>query len=100
MGYRHGEEVAMPWREICPMEERARFIIECVRGGLTMTALCRKYGISRKTAYKWWERFEAEGSVRLADRSRACHAHPNATAPAVRTPPIPAPHTRPRLCAR
>ena len=75
----------MPWREICPMEERARFIIECVRGELTMTALCRQYGISRKTAYKWWDRFEAEGSVRLADRSRACHSHPNATAPEVVT---------------
>ena len=75
----------MPWREICPMEERAQFIIECIRGDLSMTALCRKYGISRKTAYKWWDRFEAEGSVRLADRSRACHSHPNATAPEVIT---------------
>jgi transposase InsO family protein len=67
------------------MEERARFLIECVRGELPMTALCRKYGISRKTAYKWWTRFQAEGAVRLADRSRASHAHPNATAPEVVT---------------
>ena len=75
----------MPWKEICPMEERAQFIVECIREELSMTALCRKYGISRKTAYKWWDRFEAEGTVRLADRSRACHSHPNATAPEVVT---------------
>lgn len=75
----------MPWREVCPMEERAQFIIECVRGDVSVTALCRKYGISRKTAYTWWARFEAEGSVRLADRSRARHSHPNATPPEVVT---------------
>jgi transposase InsO family protein len=80
MGIRSGEEeLAMPWKEICPMEERARFIIECLRAELSMTALCRQYGLSRKTAYKWWGRFEAEGRVQLADRSRACLSHPNAT---------------------
>ena len=90
----------MPWKEVCPMEERARFIVECVRGELSMTALCRKYGISRKTAYKWWRRFEAEGTVRLVDRSRACHAHPNATAPEVITLLIAARKRRPSWGAR
>jgi transposase-like protein len=75
----------MPWREICPMEERARFIVECLRGELSMTALCRQYSISRKTGYKWWDRFEAEGRGQLADRTRACRSHPNATPPEVVT---------------
>jgi transposase InsO family protein len=50
-----------------------------------MTALSRKYGISRKTAYKWWSRFETAGCVHVADRGRACRTHPNATPPAVVT---------------
>ena len=41
----------MPWREICPVEQRAEFIIECLRSELPMSALCRKYEISRKTGY-------------------------------------------------
>ena len=27
----------MPWKEVCPMDERARFIVECLRGELTMS---------------------------------------------------------------
>jgi putative transposase len=75
----------MPWRESCPMDERAQFIIECLRGERSMSELSRLYGISRKTAYKWWARFEAEGSMRLADRGRAPHGHPNATPPEIVT---------------
>jgi transposase InsO family protein len=73
------EEVGMPWREICPMDQRAAFIVECLRGELAMSELCRKYEISRKTGYKWWRRIELDGRVDLADRSHAAHWHPNAT---------------------
>jgi transposase InsO family protein len=69
----------MPWKEIGPMDERARFIVECLRGELTMSELCQKYEVSRKTGYKWWARFAAEGRGDLADRSHAARAHPNAT---------------------
>ncbi len=65
------------------MTERAQFIVDCVRGELSMSALCRKYEISRKTGYKWWERFVAEGQLGLGDRSRRCQTHPNATPEAV-----------------
>jgi len=68
----------MPWREVCPMDERARFIGECLQGELTMSELCRKYEISRKTGYKWWTRFEGDGPATLADRSHAAQRHPNA----------------------
>ena len=47
----------MPWKETCPMDERVEFIVECLRGELSMSELCRKYEISRKTGYKWVERF-------------------------------------------
>ena len=69
----------MPWKETRPMDERARFIVECVRGELTMAELCRRYEISRKTGYKWWERFQLERHLELRDRSRANRDHPNAT---------------------
>jgi len=36
-----------------------------------MSELCDRYGISRKTGYKWPHRFEAEGAEGLVDRSRA-----------------------------
>ena len=61
----------MPWRETSPMEERIRFVKDCRSGLYEMSELCDRYGISRKTGYKWLRRFEAEGSGGLADRSRA-----------------------------
>jgi transposase InsO family protein len=42
-----------------------------------MTELCARYGISRKTGYKWLERFEAEGKAGLKDRSHAPHHCPH-----------------------
>ena len=40
-------------------------------GGPGLTELAARYGISRKTAYKWVGRYEAEGAVGLVERSRA-----------------------------
>jgi transposase InsO family protein len=47
---------------------------------MSMTELCEAYGISRKTGYKWVERFFAGGLPALADRSRAPHHRPHAVA--------------------
>lgn len=57
----------MPWKEKTVMEQRKEFIeqaAECTN----FSALCREYGISRKTGYKWLNRFREDGSV--SDRSR------------------------------
>ena len=67
----------MPWKETSPMEERRRFIEDRRHGLYTMSELCARYGISRKTGYKWLERFEAEGRKGLTDRSRAPHHCPH-----------------------
>src|SRR5262249_41966093 len=48
-------------------------------GQVSMAELCRAFGISRKTAYKWWSRFEANGVAGLSDRSRARLTQANAT---------------------
>jgi transposase InsO family protein len=67
----------MPWLETAPMEQRERFIRDERLALYTMTELCDRYGVSRKTGYKWLERFDAGGRAGLGDRSRAPHQCPH-----------------------
>jgi putative transposase len=71
----------MPWQERSSMQERAKFIGDHQDGYYTMTELCSRYGISRKTGYKWLERFQEEGRGGLHDRSRAPHHCPHRIKP-------------------
>jgi putative transposase len=71
----------MPWRETWPMEQRLDFVREYETELFTMTELAAHYGISRKTAYKWVELYDAEGALGLRDRSRRPHHSPQATDP-------------------
>jgi len=71
----------MPWLETSPMEERMDFVREYASGVFTMTELTAEYGISRKTGYKWLDRYDAEGVLGLQDRSRRPSASPQATDP-------------------
>jgi transposase InsO family protein len=59
------------------MEERKQFIDDQRLGLYDMKELCARYGVSRKTGYKWLERFEEEGRRGLANRSRAPHRCPH-----------------------
>src|SRR5882724_4720160 len=68
----------MAWKETHAMDERMRFIGEWLSGGLSMAELCRSFGVSRKTGYKYIERYRSEGPLGLEDRRRAPHHHPNA----------------------
>ena len=65
----------MPWRETCQMDERTQFIARVLAGEDEMTALCREYGISRKTGYKWLWRYRGEGVAGLRERSHAAVRH-------------------------
>lgn len=56
-------------------DERLKFIAAHQRGDETMTELCARFGISRKTGYKLVTRYEEEGPRGLLDRSRAPHSH-------------------------
>jgi transposase InsO family protein len=58
------------------MEQRIQFVIEVLDGTYTMSELCRAYSISRKTGYKWLDRYTQGGLAALHDRSRAPHSHP------------------------
>lgn len=68
----------MPWKESNALEQRKAFITEWSKGGRSITELSRFFEISRKTAYKWLERFELGGRAGLADRSRAPQHSPQA----------------------
>ena len=66
------------------MDQRVAFIAEWLRAERTMTELAERYQISRKTAYKWVDRYEADPAAGLGDRSRAPKAHGRAMADPIR----------------
>jgi transposase InsO family protein len=73
----------MPWLETDPMDQRLQFITDYQRGLYSMTELCARYAISRKTGYACLERYAAHGRAGLAPRSRAPHTCPHRIAAAL-----------------
>jgi putative transposase len=67
----------MPWLDASPMTERQRFITDYEGGLFTMTELCERYAVSRKTGYKWLRRYAEHGRQGLGDQSRAPHRCPH-----------------------
>lgn len=61
------------------MDERRKFVREHRRQAVSMSELCSRFGISRRTGYKWLARFDELGEPGLSDRSRAPAKHPNTT---------------------
>lgn len=60
----------MPWKETCVMDSKVEFVMRALREGQPFGELCTEYGISRKTGYKWKERFLQDGLTGLQDLSR------------------------------
>jgi transposase InsO family protein len=52
------------------MEQKAEFIQQLRAGGVNRRELCRAWGVSPKTAYKWLARYEASGHEGLVEISR------------------------------
>lgn len=74
----------MPWLETDVRDQRIQFVLAVRRGTAPVSAVCRAFGISRTTGYKWLRREAAAGSVAaLADRSRRPHHSPHRTPAAV-----------------
>ncbi len=69
----------MPWKETCPLLERMKFVLEWRKGEESRRELCRRYGISPTTGYKWASRFDPTDPSTLRDRSRAPRNSPHAT---------------------
>src|SRR3989442_3015697 len=51
----------MPWEERSLMDVRLRFVQDVHRPGWSIAEVCRRYQVSRKTGYKWLERFAKAG---------------------------------------
>jgi len=60
----------VPWKVIDVVNERMRFVLR-LEDGERMSELCREFGISRKTGYKIYSRFQDLGPAGLYDESRA-----------------------------
>ena len=70
----------MPWKESPVMDQRIAFLIEASRPQANLSALCREFGISRRTGYKWLGRLANAGTVMgLAEQSRHPHHSPGQT---------------------
>lgn len=73
----------MGWKVSCVMDEKMKFVAAALKEETSFAKLCRQFEISRKTGYKWLERYGQEGAAGLHERSRAPHTHPNAVSDAL-----------------
>jgi len=64
----------MPWAEIKKMDQRVEFAIKSLQCS-NFQELCKSYGISRKTGYKWRNRFFEQGMAGIEEKSRRPHGH-------------------------
>jgi len=85
----------MPWKETQVLDERVSFMAAYLQGEDSLTAVCRRFGVSTKTGRKWVGRYRESGPEGLRDRSRAPHRHPNATSAEIIQLVIMAKHKRP-----
>jgi len=70
----------MPWQEVSTVKLRKEFIVFATREDANISELCRRFRISRTTAYKWLRRVRKEGDASLEDRSRRPLRSPGRTA--------------------
>lgn len=73
----------MPWKASAVVDLRLEFISLAAAEGANMSELCRRFEISRSTAYRLRQRFTFEGPQGILDRSRRPLTSPNQTAPEV-----------------
>lgn len=73
----------MPWKVGTMSEIRLSFVQEIVELKRSMAATCQKYGVSRKTGYKWLGRYRARGADELVDQSRRPQQSPQRTGAAL-----------------
>jgi transposase InsO family protein len=72
----------VPWKGSSVVDQRKALVVRRAAGE-RMTDLCREFGISRKQAYKFYERYKLYGLSGLDDGSRRPHSHPNKTPVAI-----------------
>lgn len=73
----------MPWNETDAMEQRIQFIRDWLKRTHCVSDLCALYGISRKSGYKWIDRYTHAGPDWAMDRSHEAVSIHNRTAPEI-----------------
>ena len=71
----------MPWQERCTMSLRQEFLFLANQPGSNFSQLCQRFGISRKTGYKWRQRHRQDSNDALVDRSRRPRRSPRRSEP-------------------
>ncbi len=66
----------MPWKTETMNDVRKEFALKALAAGANLSALCREYGVTRKTGRQWRERAKRDGINQLAERSRRPKSHP------------------------
>ena len=65
------------------MSQRLEFVVLATQAGLAFSELCRRFGVSRKTGYKWLNRYKTGGPDALEEHSRRPRRCPRQVPPAV-----------------
>jgi transposase InsO family protein len=73
----------MPWQERSTMSLRHEFLQLANQPGTNFSELCARFGISRKTGYKWRHRYQESGLVGLHERSRRPQHTPRRSKPTI-----------------
>lgn len=73
----------MPWNPESPMDQKKQVVADYYRNVLTVEELAERYGVSRKTIYKWVDRFTQDGHRGLEERSSRPHGSPHQTPAAI-----------------
>jgi putative transposase len=66
----------MSWKHVRLQRVRSEFVMLAKEPDTYMSEVCRQFGISRRTGYKWLRRYEADGMAGLLDRSRRPRSSP------------------------
>src|SRR5256885_5072761 len=69
----------MPWQEASTVSLRREFVQLAKSEGANVRDLCRRFGVSPTTGYKWLARYEIADLAGLEDRSRRPHFSPGRT---------------------
>ncbi len=71
----------MAWKTMDVREQRVRFVVAAFRREQSFTVLCKQFGISRPTGYRWFRRYKRGGVAEIAERSRRPQRVPRQTIP-------------------
>lgn len=70
----------MPWKRTEVIDQRMEFVVRASHPRANISALCGEYGVSRRTGYRWLNRYVATGSLHgLSEFSRRPHTSPDRT---------------------